>query len=254
MNLPKNSFKADLGNKMQFGFWLSLMSPVSSEIAAGAGFDWVLIDMEHSPNEITSVADQIRAIEAVGDCTSIVRPPGNDPVVIKRLLDIGAQCLLIPYIESVEQARAAVQACCYAPAGRRGFSGTTRANRYGRVSNYCEKAREEIAVILQIESQRGLDNLREISKLDGVDAIFIGPADLAVDMGAFGNYRDKDIWQAVKTATADLKSLGVPCGTLLIGDDALNLAADLDLDFLAMGSDTGILARSTEALVSGSRN
>src|SRR6266404_9782180 len=151
-DLPRNEFKRNLAaGKAQIGMWLTLCSPTATEAAAGAGFDWLLIDMEHSPNELPDIAHHLRAAVG-GTAEPVVRVPWNEPVIVKRLLDIGARTLLFPFVQSAEEARRAVAATRYPPQGIRGFAGTTRANRYGRVADYAKRASEEICVLVQCET------------------------------------------------------------------------------------------------------
>src|SRR3954468_5235436 len=183
MELPKNAFKAALAaGKQQIGLWVSLSSPYSTEIVAGSGFDWLLIDGEHSPNDPPLVLPQLQAAEPY-PVSCIVRPAWNDKVLIKRYLDIGTQSLLVPYVETVEQAQAAVDAIRFPTRGVRGVAGVTRASRYGRVSDYAKHAERELCLLVQIETRLGMDNLEAIAKVDGIDGIFIGPADLSAGFG-----------------------------------------------------------------------
>ena len=183
MDLPQNAFKRALkAGKPQIGLWSSLSSNYTVEVIAGAGYDWLLLDCEHSPNDLESLLTQLQAA-APYPTTPIVRVPWNDMVNIKRVLDIGAQSLLIPYVCSAEEAKAAVAATRYPPAGVRGVAGTTRATRFGRVKDYAKRAHEEICVLVQVETKPALDQLEAICAVDGVDGVFIGPADLHASMG-----------------------------------------------------------------------
>ena len=248
-DIPTNKFKHNLSVDCQYGYWLSLLSSISAEIASDAGFDWLLVDMEHSANEIASVTDQLRAINSAGRSSPIVRPPSNDATIIKRLLDAGAQTLLIPYVENARDAEAAVSATRYAPEGVRGFSGMTRANRFGRVKDYAKNAAEEICVIVQIESQKAIDNLDEIIAVDGVDAVFVGPADLAVDLGTFGKYMEPAVWQTIGDVRKRANELGKPCGILIFGEEGIKAAREAEFDFIGIGADHFLLARGTEQLI-----
>lgn len=180
-DMPQNRFKRALAaGKPQIGLWLSLASPAATEVAAGAGFDWLLLDMEHAPNELPDIAHHLRAAEG-GTAEPVVRVPWNDAVMVKRLLDIGARSLLFPFVQSAEEARRAVAATRYPPYGIRGFAGTTRANRYGRIPDYAKRASDEICVLVQCETRKAVADIPAIAALDGIDGIFIGPADLAAD-------------------------------------------------------------------------
>src|SRR5437667_5356197 len=183
MELPVNIFKRELkAGNVQIGLWCSLSNHYATEVVAGAGFDWLLLDTEHSPNELDMVLTQLQAT-APYPTTPVVRVPWNDMVNIKRVLDIGAQSLLIPYVCSAEEAKAAVAATRYPPAGVRGVAGTTRATRFGRVKDYAKRAHEELCVLVQIETQTGLDHLEKIAAVEGVDGVFIGPDELHGSLG-----------------------------------------------------------------------
>src|ERR1051325_4844099 len=175
MELPRNAFKQALrAGQAQIGLWSSLSSNYSVEVIAGAGFDWLLLDMEHSPNDLESLLAQLQAAAPYG--THPVAPvPWNDMVTIKRVLDVGAQSLLVPYVSNADEARAAVSYTRYPPNGVRGVAGTTRATRFGRIKDYARHAHEEICVLVQVETQGALDNIEAICAIEGVDGVFIGP-------------------------------------------------------------------------------
>ena len=183
MELPQNAFKRALkAGKAQIGLWSSLSSNYSVEVIAGAGFDWILLDLEHSPNDLESLLAQLQAA-APYPTHPVVRVPWNDMVAMKRILDVGAQALLIPYVSTADEARAAVAHTRYPPKGVRGVAGTTRATRFGRIKDYAKRAHEEICVLVQVETQAAVDNIESICAVDGVDGVFIGPADLHASMG-----------------------------------------------------------------------
>ncbi|HEX6268454.1 MAG TPA: HpcH/HpaI aldolase/citrate lyase family protein, partial [Burkholderiales bacterium] len=186
MDLPRNSFKRALeAGKPQIGLWSSLSSNYTVEVIAGAGFDWILLDSEHSPNDLENLLTQLQAA-APYPAHSVVRVPWNDMVAIKRVLDIGAQSLLVPYVSTRAEAESAVSYTRYPPAGVRGVAGTTRATRFGRVKDYATRAHEEICLLVQVETQAALDNVEAICAVDGVDGVFIGPADLHASLGHTG--------------------------------------------------------------------
>ena len=186
MQIPSNVFKAALARgDAQLGLWLGLANPYSAEVVAGAGFDWLLIDGEHAPNTVPTILAQLQAI-APYPSHPVVRVPWNGPVIVKQVLDLGAQTLLVPYVQNVEEARAAVRAMRYPPEGIRGVAGTTRATRFGRIANYAKLAADELCLLVQIETQDALAQLEKIAAVDGVDGIFIGPADLAASLGIAG--------------------------------------------------------------------
>ena len=188
--LPVNAFKRALvEGRPQIGLWTSLGTGLAAEVLGGAGFDWLLIDTEHSPTEVPMVVDQLRTLEAFPATTPIVRPAWNDIVLIKRILDLGVQTLLVPYVQTAEEARRAVAATRYPPEGVRGIAATIRANRYGRIKDYHAQASREMCVLVQLETRRALSELEAIAAVDGVDGLFIGPSDLAGDLGYLGNNR-----------------------------------------------------------------
>ena len=186
-HLPRNRFKQALAaGERQVGLWSALASPIAAEVIAGAGFDWIVIDGEHGPNDIVTLLPQLQAMKG-GTAEPIFRIPWNEPVIIKRALDVGARTLLIPFVQNVEEARAAVAATRYPPLGIRGVSVAPRANDYGRVSNYHANANLDICVLLQIETRAAVEQIEAIAAVDGVDGLFIGPSDLAADLGYLGN-------------------------------------------------------------------
>src|SRR5216683_5750115 len=178
MDLPQNGFKRALASaRAQIGLWSSLSSNYTVEVIAGAGFDWILLDTEHSPTELENLLSQLQAA-APYPTHAVVRVPWNDMVTIKRVLDIGAQSLLIPYVSTAEEAAAAVSYTRYPPKGVRGVAGTTRATRFGRVKDYARRAHEEICLLVQVETQAGLGAIEAICDIEGIDGVFVGPADL----------------------------------------------------------------------------
>ena len=248
MELPVNQFKrALLAGQQQIGFWNSMASTTATELLSGSGFDWLLIDAEHAPNDVVSVLGQLQA--TMGNSTHpIVRIPQNDPIVIKRYLDIGTQTFLIPMVETVEQARAAVAATRFAPDGVRGFAGATRATRFGRVARYHHLAHEELCLLVQIETRLGLDNLEAIAAVPGIDGLFIGPGDLSADVGYLGDQGNPFIVELIEKTIGRIVAAGKPAG-ILTGDETLArryMAAGCT--FTAVGIDTGLLARATEAI------
>ena len=249
----ENRFKARLGQGCQMGLWLTLSNPFATEVVAGSGYDWLLIDTEHSPGDPLTALPQLQVIAGYPDTSALVRPAANDPVLIKRLLDAGAQTLLIPYIQTATEAAAAVAATRYPPHGVRGVSALTRATRFGRIPGYFDKAATQICVVLQIETQTGLDNLEAIAAVPGVDALFIGPADLAASLGFGANQQEDGLRSAVIAAITRIKAAGKPAG-LLSGDPVLQgMALAAGVDFLGLGVDAGLLARGSEKLLAEGR-
>ncbi|MDO8877463.1 MAG: aldolase/citrate lyase family protein [Pseudolabrys sp.] len=244
----RNAFKAGLkAKKLQIGLWQSLCSNIGAEICSDSGFDWLLLDTEHSPNEIPDLLSQLQAIE-LGTATPIIRPAWNDAVLIKRCLDIGAQTLLIPYVQNVDEAKAAVASTRYPPAGIRGVSVASRASRYGRTPGYLGKANEEICVLVQVETRASLDQIEAIAKVDGVDGVFIGPSDLAASLGHLGNPAHADVQAAMKNAVERLTAVGKPAGILTGNEDEARRYIDWGYLFVAVGSDVGLLAKNADAL------
>jgi 4-hydroxy-2-oxoheptanedioate aldolase len=249
MDLPVNPFKQAIkSGKPQIGIWSSLCSYISSEVLADAGFDWVLLDTEHSPNELPMVQNQLDAL-SYGTCTTegIVRPAWNDIVLIKRYLDVGARTLLIPYVQNAEEARRAVTGLRYPPGGMRGVSGCTRANRYGRVKDYFKRVHDEVCLLLQVETRTALSNLEAIAGIDGVDGIFIGPNDLAADMGHLGNWQHPEVWKVMEDAAKRIRKVGKAPG-ILVGEADGKRCIDMGYVFVAVGSDLVMLARGADAL------
>jgi 4-hydroxy-2-oxoheptanedioate aldolase len=248
VEIPVNRLKRALaGGQLQIGLWSTLASHIAAEVSAGSGFDWLLLDLEHAPNDVSTVHHQLQAIQ--GSTTSaMVRPAWNDPVVFKRLLDIGVQSLLVPFVQNADEARRAVAATRYPPRGIRGVATTTRANQYGRVKDYLVHAHDEICVIVQVETRAALADLESIAAVDGIDGLFIGPSDLAADMGHLGQNAHPEVRQAIDGAIARIQAMGKVAGILTsVEADARHwIAAGCQL--VAVGNDAGILARQTEAL------
>jgi 4-hydroxy-2-oxoheptanedioate aldolase len=247
MENPTNRFKQALrAGKTQIGLWASLSSNYTAEVVAGAGFDWILIDTEHSPADLENVLTQLQAI-APYSSSAVVRVPWNDMVTIKRYLDAGVQSLLIPYVNSAEEARAAVSYTRYPPAGVRGVASATRASRFGRVKDYFRKAADDICVLVQVETRQALDEIEAIAAVDGVDGIFIGPADLHASFGMPGERAHADIVPIIEKAMARIAKAGKAPGYLTDEAAAPHWIA-AGAKFIAVGSDVGLLARGAENL------
>ncbi|MDU0342899.1 HpcH/HpaI aldolase family protein [Bosea rubneri] len=248
MDLPRNAFKAALARgELQIGLWSSLCSPIVAEIIGYSGFDWILVDTEHSPNEPPAVLAQLQALQA-GTATPIVRPAWNDPVLLKRLLDIGAQAVLVPFVQNAEEAAKAVAACRYPPAGIRGITVSGRGSRYGRVPDYLKRADAEICVLVQVETGEALSQLEAIASVDGVDGVFIGPADLSASLGHIGNPGHPEVQEAIKGAAARLTAIGKPAGILTASEADARRYIEWGYRFVAVGSDLGLLAKNADAL------
>lgn len=248
MELPVNRLKAALAaGQTQIGLWNSLCSTIVAEALAYSGYDWLLIDSEHSPNELPNIQAMMQAM-ALGTANPVVRPVWNDAVVLKRLLDAGAQSFLIPMVQNRQEAEAAVAAVRYPPEGIRGVALAHRGNRYGRVADYLAKANEQICVIVQIESRRAVDAAAEIAAVDGIDGLFIGPSDLAADLGHPGNPGHPEVQDAIARVLADCKTAGKAAGILAaVEDQAKKYIAD-GFTFTAVGSDLGLLIKYADAL------
>lgn len=247
MELPVNRFKQRLiAGEPQFGLWCSLPGSYAAEAVAGSGYDWLLFDTEHSPGEVLTVLPQLQATAAY-DVSSIVRPATNDTVLIKRFLDIGAQTLLIPYVQDAAEAEQAVIAMRYPPAGVRGVSALTRATRFGRVKDYARRAQDELCLLVQVETAAALGQLEAIARVDGVDGVFIGPADLAASLGHFGNPAHPDVVGAIEDGIRRIRACGKPAGILTSDVGLAKRCLELGATFVAIAVDVGILARGTEA-------
>jgi 4-hydroxy-2-oxoheptanedioate aldolase len=254
MNLPPNPFgRALAAGDKQIGLWISLCSNVAAEVTAHAGFDWALVDMEHSPNDYLSVLGQLQVF-AGSNTTALVRVEWNDAVAVKRLLDLGAQGLLFPMIQSVEEAEKAVAATRYPPQGIRGVSGTTRATKFGRVSDYLDRVEAETTVLLQLETAAALDKAEAIAGVDGVDGIFFGPADIAADIGKLGNPMDPEVWALIRPVAQKLMAQGMPVGTLVSDPGFAAELMDEGFTFVACGLDSGLLARAADNLLADVKN
>ena len=248
MDLPVNHFKRAIkAGQVQIGLWSCLSSNISVEVLAGAGFDWLVLDAEHSPNELPMVLGQLQAA-AGGTAHPVVRPPWNDAVRIKGFLDAGVQTFLIPYVQNEAEARQAVAATRYPPRGVRGFAGATRASRFGRVKDYHARCEEEICVLVQVETRVALGNLEAIAKVEGVDGVFIGPGDLSADLGHLAHIAHPEVQAVIEETIGRIKAAGNIPG-ILIGDEALaRRYIELGCLFTAVGADIGILARGAEQL------
>ncbi|MGQ5835607.1 4-hydroxy-2-oxoheptanedioate aldolase [Serratia sp. IR-2025] len=244
-----NHFKRALQEKRpQIGLWLGLCSSYSAELLAGAGFDWLLIDGEHAPNNVQTVLGQLQAV-APYPSRPVVRPPWNDAVIIKQLLDVGAQTLLIPMIQNAEQARDAVRATRYPPHGVRGVgSALARASRWNRVPDYLQQADEQMCVLVQIETREAVKNLEAILQVEGVDGVFIGPADLSADMGFAGNPQHPEVQRTIDDAIARIRAAGKAPGILMANKALAQRYLEAGALFVAVGVDTTLLARAAEAL------
>lgn len=242
MQTRKNQFKAAIrAGTPQIGIWSSLCSNIVADLLSTVGFDWALIDMEHSPNSLETVLSQMQAYLG-SDTTPVVRPPWNEPVIIKRLLDLGASSLLLPMVQTAEEAANAVRSCRYPPRGIRGVSLSQRANRFGGAADYLERAEAEICVLVQIETTSALERVEEIAAVDGVDGVFFGPADLSADMGYIGQPNHEAVAAAIGEGSGRVRKAGKPTGILVGTPDLARRWLDEGITFVACGSDQNLLA------------
>lgn len=249
--VPENAFKRRLADRSacQLGYWLSLNSIALTEIVAGAGFDWLLLDMEHSSYDLESVDRHLLAARHGGDAEFVVRVPSIDGSLIKRLMDAGVRNFMFPYVETVEEARYAVAATRYPPKGFRGYSGITRANRFASNPGYAARAEDDVVVILQVETPKALGNIPAYGAIEGVDGIFIGPNDLAASMGLLGGASRPEVLAEVARAREAILATGKAAGMLDFNTEAAaGLVAD-GFTFLAVGGDSTSMVRATRELL-----
>jgi 4-hydroxy-2-oxoheptanedioate aldolase len=247
MKLPKNQFKAALAEgRTQIGLWVTIPGSDNAEAMAGCGFDWLLVDTEHSTVSLDTVKSMLQAIAAY-PVSAAVRPGWNDAVEIKRILDAGAQTILVPYVQNAEEAARAVAAVRYPPAGLRGVAGITRASRYGLVDGYTAAADSEICLLVQVETAAALTQIEAIAAVDGVDGIFIGPADLAASMGHPGNPSAPQVRAAILDGITRIRAAGKPAGILSLDPALLKDAVAAGSVFTAVDVDQAILLRGARA-------
>ncbi|MGI3900799.1 MAG: aldolase/citrate lyase family protein [Janthinobacterium lividum] len=248
MELPLNRFKRAIrAGTQQIGIWCSLPGGTPAEVLAGAGYDWILFDTEHSPGDPGTILEQLQA-SAPYPVSAVVRPTTNDAALIKRLLDVGAQTLLIPYVQNAEEAHAASRAMAYPPAGIRGVSGWTRANRFGRVPGYAERASQELCLLVQVETCEALGEIEAIAAVEGVDGIFVGPADLAASMGYAGQPNHPKVEAAVEDAIHRIRGAGKPAGILTLDNVFAKRCIEMGSLFTAVGTDGSLLSRAADNL------
>jgi 4-hydroxy-2-oxoheptanedioate aldolase len=235
-------------DRILYGGWICTGSPVAAEIMAGAGLDWLLIDMEHAPNGLESTLAQLHAVSGY-PVTTMVRVPVGDTVVIKQVLDLGAQNILVPMVSSADQARDVAAMAQYPPAGRRGVgSALARSGRWNRVDGYLSEAADHVSVFVQVESPEGVRQAGEIAAVEGIDGVFVGPSDLAASMGLLGQQTHPDVVAAATTALTKINSAGKPAGVNAFDPDAAQTYADAGAGFILVGADVALLARGSEQL------
>jgi len=248
MRVAENRFKAALKrDERQIGLWSTLGSAMVAELVGHAGFDWLLIDTEHSPNELPAIVAQLQAMQT-GTASAVIRPAWNDPVLIKRILDIGVQSLLIPFVETAEAAAAAVAATRYPPDGIRGVSTGSRAAGYGRIKDYPKAAGAEICVLVQIETMKGVENIDAIAATPGVDGVFVGPADLSASLGHLGDQLHPVVQDTIGRVLAACQKAGKPAGYLTGNEAESKKWLDAGFRFVAVGTDNGVLVKAVDEL------
>lgn len=248
MQIPTNQFKRNIADgTLQIGLWSQLANLTAIEVITNAGFDFIVIDSEHAPNDVLSVMPQLQ-VAGANNASTMVRLPWNDMVLIKRYLDIGAQTLLVPFIEDAEQAKQAVSYIRYPPDGIRGVASMHRANRYGRVADYLHSADAEICLLAQVETKDALDRLEEIASVEHLDGVFIGPSDLAASMGHLGDPAHPDVQDAILGVPERMRKIGKPAGTLSPVEAQARRYIEAGFTFVSVGSDLGLLANHSVAL------
>jgi 4-hydroxy-2-oxoheptanedioate aldolase len=248
VQIPSNQFKRAIRDgKLQIGLWSQLASPVGAEVIADAGFDFVVIDAEHAPNDVLSVLPQLQIVDR-SSTNAVVRMPWNDMVLTKRFLDIGAQTLLMPFIQNAEEAERAVSYTRFPPRGVRGVATMHRANRYGRIADYLHAADAEICLLAQVETKSALDRLEEIAAVEHLDGIFIGPSDLAGSMGHIGDPAHQEVQEAIMGVPERMRRIGKPAGILTPVEEQARRYIEAGYVYVAVGSDLGLLAGQTAAL------
>jgi 4-hydroxy-2-oxoheptanedioate aldolase len=241
MDLPANLFKrAITSGKTPVGTWLMSGAPSTAEALGCAGFDFLVVDMEHVPIDVGEMIGLLRAIAGT-PAQAIVRPPWNDMVMVKRAMDAGAMSLLFPFVQNADEARRAVAYTRYPPAGTRGVAGTHRGSRYGAVTDYLKRANDEVCVIVQIETPAALERLPEIAAVPGVDSIFVGPGDLSASMGHIGNIGNPEVQAKLASAAAACRKLGKPCGIVGASPEMVAKFLEYGYSWVAIGSDMSLM-------------
>jgi 4-hydroxy-2-oxoheptanedioate aldolase len=246
-NTPNHFTQASAAGRKQVGLWLTLESAAATEVAAGAGYDWLLLDMEHTAVDIGQIAAHFNAAQG-GTAELVVRMPSIDPVLAKRLLDIGIRSLMFPFVQTLDEARLAVASTLYPPRGIRGVGGNSRANNFTRIKDYLSTYDADQCVIIQVESPQALAAIPEFCNIDGLDAVFVGPNDLAANMGHLGQPTAPEVLEAIAGALRDIKAGGKAAGLLNFVPEQALQQFEAGFDFVAVGSDTALLMRNADAL------
>lgn len=249
----KNHLKARMaaGDRLD-GIWIGSGTETAAEALSQIGFDWLLIDTEHGPVEAAAALPMLRAVSA-GQTEPVVRVAWNDLVLIKRVLDFGAQTLMIPYVQSADEARAAVRATRYPPEGIRGVAGIHRAAQYGAIPDYLNRANAEIALIIQVETRAAFEALDEIAAVEGVDAIFIGPADLSASMGHLGDSNHPEVVAAIEDAAKRIKAAGKRAAILALDSETARNYAQMGYDMVAAGLDMHLMVTAARQMLEAVR-
>lgn len=250
MPAPTNMFKQRLKQgELVIGCWAGFADPYPTELMATAGFDWLVIDGEHAPNDLKSITAQLQVLEGKHS-EAVVRLPVGNEWLIKQMLDAGAQTLLIPMVESAEQARELVRACRYPPEGIRGSGAAlARASQFAAILDYAQTANAQICLLVQVETVKGMEALDEILAVEGVDGVFIGPSDLAADMGLLGQTEHPDVRAAIEAGLGKIAASDKAAGILALADEAADLYRAWGAQFLAVGIDVVMLAQAARALM-----
>ncbi|MEG0919773.1 MAG: HpcH/HpaI aldolase/citrate lyase family protein [Comamonas sp.] len=251
MPTPNLFKKALAAGQVQIGLWSAFPSPYVTELLSGSGYDWLMLDTEHSPNDVPQVMAQLQALDAAHQprpTSAVVRPAWNDHVLIKRYLDIGAQTLLIPFVQNAAEAQAAVNAMRYAPSGVRGMGGSTRASNFGRDTAYITDAQKELCLLVQVETKEALSQIEAIAAIDGVDGIFIGPADLSASMGYPGQPRHPEVDSAINNAIQRIRKAGKAPGILIVDEVRARECIALGAQFVAVAMDLILLRTAADGV------
>jgi 2-keto-3-deoxy-L-rhamnonate aldolase RhmA len=241
-----NPFKrAIAARERKLGIWSSLCSNLLAEILGDAGFDWILFDTEHAPNDVQQLIGQLQAIRGT-NVQAVVRPAANDPVLIKRVLDIGFRNVLVPFVQNADEAAMAVSATRYPPAGIRGVSAYQRNNGYGRIEHYFESINDNIVVIVQIETGDAISEIDSIARVEGVDAIFVGPGDLAASLGRIGQIRHADVQDAIRLIGEKSRRTGIPAGIVAGHAEDAERYLGWGFTFMTVGSDVALFRNAVQ--------